>query len=183
MHPHVGDVFARLDEARAELSAAVDGVPAHLRAERPAEDRWSVAEVLEHLALVEMRFAGVIGDGIQKARAAGLGPETGPRAPFPENVSGSLLDRSERRPAPEAVLPSGTLDAGAAWAAFERSRATLRATLSAADGLALSQIVQDHHRWGPLDMYHWVELAAGHQRRHADQIRELAAQFRDAGKR
>ena len=179
MHPHITDVFARLDEARAELSAAVDAVPARLRAERPAEDRWSVAEVLEHLALVEKRFAGVISDGIEKARAAGLGPETGPRAPFPESVSGQLLDRTERRPAPEAVQPTGTLDAAAAWAAFERSRDTLRATVSAADGLALSQVVSPHHRWGPLDAYHWVELAAGHQRRHAEQIREVAAHFRD----
>ena len=180
MHPHITDVFSKLDEARDELSAAVETVPESLRSERPADNRWSVAEVLEHVALVEQRFAGVIVDAIAKARAAGLGPEAGARAPFPEHVSGPLLDRRDRRDAPEAVQPTGTLDPVAAWAAFERSRDRLRAVVSDADGLALSQVVADHHRWGPLDVYHWIELAAGHQRRHADQVREIAAQLRRA---
>src|SRR5688572_6741592 len=164
MHPHVTDVFGRLDQARAELSAAVDAVPAHLRGQRPTADRWSVAEILEHLALVEKRFAGVVATSIAKAREAGLGAETGARAPFPETVSRPLLDRTARRSAPDAVQPGGALDADAAWAAFERSRQLLRAAVADADGLALSQVVQDHHLWGRLDIYHWVELAAGHQR-------------------
>jgi len=177
MHPHVTDVFGRLDQARAELSAAVDAVPAHLRGRRPAADRWSVAEILEHLALVEKRFAGVVATAIAGARDAGLGAETGARQPFPEQVARPLLDRTERRLAPDAVQPSGALDADAAWAAFDRSRQLLRATITDADGLALSQVVQAHHLWGPLDVYHWVELAAGHQRRHAAQIREVAEHF------
>lgn len=177
MHPFVADVFATLDRARDELSAAVAAVPAHLRGQRPAADRWSVAEILEHLSLVEKRFAGVVATAIAKAREAGLGPETGARAPFPEKVAKPLLDRTERRPAPDAVQPSGTLDAAAAWTAFEHSRALLRATVTDADRLALSEVVQAHHHWGPLDVYHWVELAAGHQRRHAEQIREVAGQF------
>ena len=177
MHPHVTDVFTRLDQARATLSAAVDAVPAHLRGQRPGADRWSVAEVLEHLSLVEKRFAGVVATAIAKARDAGLGAETGARAPFPEKVSRRMRDRTERRPAPDAVQPSGSVDADTAWSACEHSRQLLRATITDADGLALSQVVQDHHLWGPLDMYHWVELAADHQRRHADQIREVADHF------
>ena len=178
MHPHVTDVFTQLDQARAELSAAVDAVPAHLRGQRPAADRWSVAEILEHLSLVEKRFAGVAATA--KAREGGLGAETGARQPLPEDVSRPLLDRTNRRPASDAVQPSGALDADAAWAAFERSRQLLRATITDADGLALSQVVQAHHVWGQLDVYHWVELAAGHRRRHAAQIREIGEQFSES---
>ena len=49
MHPHLDAALSRLDESRAALRAAVEAVPAALRTRKPAQDRWSVAEVLEHL--------------------------------------------------------------------------------------------------------------------------------------
>lgn len=42
-----------LNADRRALRAAVERVPASLRTVKPAPDRWSVAEVLEHLSIVE----------------------------------------------------------------------------------------------------------------------------------
>ena len=53
MHPHLHDVFSRLDQSRAALAAAVDTIAPPLRQQRPDADRWSAAEVLEHLSIVE----------------------------------------------------------------------------------------------------------------------------------
>jgi hypothetical protein len=52
MHAHIADVLPLLDNSRSVLKSAVDRVPESLRRTRPANDRWSVAEVLEHLAKV-----------------------------------------------------------------------------------------------------------------------------------
>src|SRR3982750_3756815 len=70
MHSHLEAVFARLDASRAALRAAVDAVPSDLRRQRPAPDRWSVNEVLEHLSLVEGLFARRIGDAVAAPGAA-----------------------------------------------------------------------------------------------------------------
>ena len=50
VHESVAPTLALLDAEREGLLAAVQRVPAELRDRRPAAMRWSIAEVLEHLA-------------------------------------------------------------------------------------------------------------------------------------
>ena len=175
MHPALTDVFARLDRSRATLRAAVDALPAHLRNQPPGSDRWSVAGVLEHLSIVDERFTGIIANKIAEARAAGLGQEEGSPGLLPANVERMLADRTERRQAPEPLHPRG-LEWGAAWERAEAARAAFRAMLSGADGLALSRVIHEHPRFGALNAYQWAGFLAAHEARHADQIREIAAQ-------
>ena len=175
MHAHLTHVFSLLDDSRAQVKAAVDTVPEHRRRERPAPDRWSVAEIIEHLSLVEKRFTGVVATAIARARETGLAPETSARTPFPAEHARRVRDRSEVRQAPEMVQPTGSMDLAGAWAALDQAGQGLRDTVSAADGLALSGVTGDHHVWGALNVYQWVELAAGHEMRHADQIREIGS--------
>lgn len=76
MQPRIQEILSHLDTRRADLRAAVDAVPASERGTRPAPDRWSAGEVLEHLAMVEGRMArGIFAKRIEEARANGLGAE------------------------------------------------------------------------------------------------------------
>jgi hypothetical protein len=180
MHEHVAAVFTRLDASHAALRASVDAVPPSLRRQRPSPERWSVNEVLEHLSLVEELFAGRLADAIARARSTGLDSEGSPRTPLSARIESILADRGNARTAPPAAQPSGGLDDAAAWAAVERSRATLRAAIGGADGLALSGVTMDHPFFGSLSVYEWGELIAGHEARHTEQIRETAAQVAKA---
>ena len=60
MHPRTEELLTHLEETRAALHAAVDAVPSSLRETRPAADRWSVAEVLEHLGRVEEQITRLL---------------------------------------------------------------------------------------------------------------------------
>jgi DinB superfamily len=173
MHPHLTEGIALLDEAQAALRAAVAAVPPSARSRKPAPDRWSVNEVLEHLALATTRFTASVGGAVDKARAAGIGAEQAARVPLDETIRRRLADRGERRQAPENMLPGGALDAEAAWAAQAQAHDGFVRTLTSADGLALSGVTADHRRWGPLTVYQWAECLAGHEKRHAEQIAEL----------
>ena len=177
MHPHLTDTFACLDASRAALKSAVDTVPVSLRQQRPAANRWSAVEILEHLVLVERRFTQMLEPKIGGAIEDGLGPETQARAPLPSTIGQAVGDRSNARTAPDPVQPTGTLDEPQAWAALEAARQSLRALLSRGDGLALSTVVHAHPFFGPLTAYQWGELIAGHEMRHAHQMRELAGQL------
>ena len=181
MHPHLAEVFALLDESRVALRAAAATVAPEVRARRPGPDRWSVNEILEHLALVERAFDATVGEAIAKARAAGLTDERETRAPLSADLRAVIRDRSERRHAPATVIPTGTLDEAAAWAALDAARQRFRETVSSADGLALGSVTADHRRWGALTVYQWIEALATHEARHAEQITEAAADFRSAG--
>jgi hypothetical protein len=174
MHTHLTDVLSRLDSARATLRGAIDTVPAAMQHQRPAADRWSCAEVLEHLTLVEKIFGGRIVKALDAARS-GLSPEALPRAPLPDAIEQRMSDRVNKRQAPEPALPTGTVDIASGWATLERNHSTLRAALSGCDGLALSQVTLDHPFFGTMNVYQWVELMAAHEGRHTEQIKEIAA--------
>ena len=175
MHSHLAAVFARLEDSRATLRRAVDGVPEELRQMRPAVGRWSVAEVLEHLVLVNGFFAQRMADAIAEARAAGLNPEQQAREPLSREVVRRMADRSDPREAREAMMPTGRVDAEAAWGSLDAAREAVRTAARGADGLALGSVKAEHRLFGPLTIYQWIELTAAHEVRHADQIREIGA--------
>jgi len=175
MHRHLTDVFARLDETRASLGAAVGSVPASLRERRPAPDSWSVAEVLEHLSIVERAFAGRVASAIDAARTSGLGAETGGREPLPEVIETRMADRVNTRNAPDTAKPSGTLDTTAAWAAVEAGHQRLRTIVEAADGFALSQVTSAHPVFGVLTVYQLIELISAHEARHTEQVKAIGS--------
>jgi hypothetical protein len=180
MHPHLLDVFSRLDASRAALGAAVESIAAPLRQQRPGPERWSVAEVLEHLSIVERLFTGRVADAIDAARAGGLAGETADRLPLPDDIEARMANRANKRSSPEVALPTGTLDAAAAWKALESGHQRLRALVEEVDGLALSGVMLTHPFFGTLTVYQFVELMAAHEGRHTEQIKDIARSFAGA---
>jgi hypothetical protein len=176
MHPAVMETLARLERSRASLREAVGRVRPQHREVVPASDRWSVAGVLEHLALVDERFLANIGTKIAEARVAALPPEHDAPALLPPNVEAMLADRTERRSAPEPLHPRG-LSYQDAWTRAEAAREAVRHLVTGAAGLALGRVIHEHPRFGALNVYQWGGFLAAHESRHAEQIREIAVQF------
>jgi hypothetical protein len=177
MHPHLTTVLGRLDAARTDLHAAVDSVPAPLRAQKPARDRWSVNEVVEHIGLVEERFLTMVLAEVDRALAAGLGPEIGSPPLLPDQLQVMVIDRVNKRSAPDTVQPTGTVDSMTGLQRIADAHTRLRDGLAKADGLALGTVTCDHRFFGTLNVYQWVELLAGHEERHMQQVREVATQI------
>ncbi|HSP62293.1 MAG TPA: DinB family protein, partial [Pyrinomonadaceae bacterium] len=76
MHPRIEEVLNYLDGERSALREAVELVSPELRDQSPGPDRWSVAQVLQHLASIENRIGMGMTKWIADARAGGTGPET-----------------------------------------------------------------------------------------------------------
>jgi hypothetical protein len=174
MHPRLEELFAYLRVRRTALREAVEAVPEGLRDRRPAADRWSVAEVLEHVALVEERFKTIIADRLAEARASGLGAERETSPIVPTLDLAGILDRSSRHQAPDAVRPKGS-DWKTAWSRLEDVRRSFLGVYGSGDGLALADVVHVHPRLGSLNLYQWGVWVGGHEARHTEQMREIAA--------
>ena len=108
MHPRLQELFAYLSVRRNALREAVDTVPEALRGQQPEPGRWSVAEVLEHLALVEERFKTIISDRLNEARASGLAAERETSPVVGTFDETGILDRSSRHQAPDVVRPQSS---------------------------------------------------------------------------
>jgi hypothetical protein len=176
MHPRIEEVLHCLDTELAGLRAAVDAVPPHRRSEHPVPGRWSVAEVLDHLARVERSVLRACEQQLAAARESGLPDESDTssiRAWMPPE---QVANRDRPLVSPERLLPKDN-DADAAWAQIESVRERLRGFVVSCDGLALSQVGFPHPALGTLNLYQWLLFSAGHHARHAAQIREIATQL------
>jgi hypothetical protein len=174
MHPRIRELKDYLDAQRTVLRDAFEAVPPQLRDQPPAPGRWSAAGVVEHLAILERRIAGLIAAKIAAAKAEGLAADDSTEPILPTVDTAKVLDRSVRVETPTAGVPTG-LGADAAWAALEEARAALRAALYAGDGFALGTITHPHPIFGPLSVYQWFAFIGAHEARHAAQIREATA--------
>jgi uncharacterized damage-inducible protein DinB len=174
MQPRTAEVLAHLDTHRAALEQAVSTLPAAARTKRPSADKWSVAEVLEHLAIVERRIEGLLREAVARARDAGIGRERDSSPVVPTVPVAQLLDRGAPLTASEASQPTGRLDAGQAGEALADTQRSLRELLLDADGLALGDVTVQHPRLGPLNVYQWLVFVGAHEGRHTAQVREAA---------
>jgi hypothetical protein len=175
MHPRIEELIRHLDSTRAELRAAIDGIPDARRSIKPASGGWSSIGVLEHLALAESRVIGLLAKKISEAKAAGLGPETDATPVLPRLGIERVIDRSVKIEAPPTIQPTQERALEVVWTALEDARRGLKQLLAECDGFALGEISHPHPVFGPIDGYQWIGFIGSHEARHAAQIREIGA--------
>ncbi|HZF68726.1 MAG TPA: DinB family protein [Gemmatirosa sp.] len=172
-------VLALLDAERAHFLAQVARIPVARQSQRPTPDRWSAAEIVEHVASIDRGVAKILAlrsAGPPAARAEELADAT----LTPEKVA-RVRSRAERFEAPDRVRPTGMLTPEAALEHLADARAALKAAYAAADPVVLDGAVHPHPVIGPLTLRGWFLLAAHHDARHAQQLAELADLAPDAG--
>ena len=175
MHVRIEEVLAFIDTHRAALAQTLSGVPTEVRDRRPATERWSIGEVLGHLAVVEGRVTNLLRTGIESARAAGLAAERESGAVVPTLDIARILDRSRPITASAGAQPPAGIHAETAWAGLQARRAALREVVISADGLALEEVTAPNPVLGTLNAYQWIVFIGAHEARHTAQIREIAA--------
>lgn len=139
---------------------------------KPAPDRWSVAEVSEHIAVSESTIFGLV----QKIMTSPATPEKRAEDKMTDaQILQRIPDRSHKAQAPEFLKPTNR------WAtqpeltqAFEQSRkATMDYVRTTNDDLR--DHFGPHPVFGPLDAYQWILLISAHSERHTKQIEEVKA--------
>jgi hypothetical protein len=140
---------------------------------KPAPDRWSVAEVSEHIAVSESSIFGLVQTKFMTSPAA---PEKRAEvAGKDEIILTRVPDRSHKAQAPEFLKPTNR------WPtepdvikAFEESRkATMDYVRTTNDDLR--DHFGQHPAFGTLDCYQWILLISSHSERHTKQIEEVKA--------
>ncbi|MDQ2667085.1 MAG: DinB family protein [Gemmatimonadota bacterium] len=175
MHPRIQEVLSALDDTRKSLQGTIADIPPARLGVRPSDDRWSVAEIVEHLSMVEGRIAQMLTEKLDAARKAGLGHETDATPVAPMLDIATVIDRSNPITASEASQPRAGLSVEDGMKLLTERRLGLRNAVMSSDGLALGSVEIPHARLGTLNVYQWLLFLAGHEARHIDQIREVAA--------
>jgi hypothetical protein len=169
MTSRIAELQQYLDDQAAQLRAAFDGVPEERRATRPAAERWSPAEVVHHVTIVERGMTQRIGALIEEARK--LEAERDDSPVLPQIDTATARNRARKIVSGERAQPKDT-DVARVWADYESARSALRQVLAGAHGAALGAVSALHPALGTLNGYEWIAFVGSHTARHAEQIRE-----------
>lgn len=160
-----------LDKTRDGVLAATRSLsPAQLNF-KPAPDRWSVAEVTEHLAATEGFLMNLVLTQVMTAPARAEATDV---KAIDEFVLKAIPDRTTKLKAPEPLVPTNRFNTPAdSLKQFTEGRAKTRAFLTETKEL------RDHALDSPLgrklDAYQWVLFIAAHSDRHTKQMLEVKA--------
>lgn len=131
-------------------------------------DKWSVAEIMEHLWIIEYGVSKVVIPRLlSEPAAAGPGPSEDAA------LIAKTLDRSQKIAAPERVTPKDvSLPKDKAIARFADTRDKLKAFVESTEAdLRVHHGI--HPVFGMIDCCQWVLLVAAHTERHTAQIAQL----------
>jgi len=160
-----------LEDTRAKFLASIDGVSDAQWTFKAGADRWSIAEVAEHIAVSETTILQLVTERILKSPKV---PADSARA-TDAKVIAVITDRSGKAQAPEMLKPTNRwANRAALTKEFEAARTRtidyVRTTKDDLRGHAMA-----HPAMQTIDAYQWVLLLAAHSARHTAQIEEVKA--------
>jgi len=171
------DVKQAVDRARREVLALAARVPQERWRHRPAPDRWSVLDNLEHLVLIE-RFATEILEGLMgRARREG---RAGPGRQGGWLDARPVMLEAERRvyTAPVWAEPRGRWNEAEIASQLALSRRELEEVWREFPHYDVERLIEPHPLYGwPFNAAQWVHFVGLHEQRHARQLRRLALRF------
>jgi hypothetical protein len=140
---------------------------------KAAPDRWSISEVMEHLAVAEDMIRGMNQEQVMKSPAIPA-RDSAELQKIDAMVVAMVPDRSHKIQAPEPLKPTNRFGSPTdAEKHFLESRATTEEYLKAATDLRAH--ASDSPMGVKLDGYEWILLIAAHSERHTKQMLEVKA--------
>ena len=175
--PYTGpnaELIAEFDASTVVLMAAIEGADGDRWTFRESDDRWSIAEVVEHLVLAER--------GLVHGFVAGLvsgepnAENTGGYEESDDGVRMFIRDRSTKFVTNEAAEPQGIYATPEeAMADFDGVRAQTIEWLKTTDVDFRLYSGTPNPEIDPMDAYQWLIFIAGHTERHSAQIDQVKA--------
>lgn len=157
-----------LKKSQNHLMTVLDGIDDEQLDFKPTEDAWSIAENVEHLAISENAFGGLI----QKTVAEGDDPSKKASMGDDELV-GIITNRTQKVKTGEAFEPSGKFGSHEeTLEAFNKKRNEHIDYVKTTDDDLRKRFNSDLP-FGTVDAYQLLLFTAGHTERHIAQMKEI----------
>jgi len=159
----------RLTLTQQQLLDAVQGVTETQARWKPAPDRWSILEYVEHLAISDDELVAMI----QRSLDTPARPETAEeRKAREQKIRETPIPRGANR-APETLQPGGHFKslADAVSAFLAARKRTLEYARTTQDDIRSH--FTNHGVLGPMDGYQWLNGNAHHVETHSAHIKEI----------
>ncbi|MBC7935807.1 MAG: DinB family protein [Rhizobacter sp.] len=161
---------ALLESSRQKLLTEIDRLSEAQLKFKPSPDKWSIADVMEHIGLAEMGIGQIVQQTLKTPLDSGKRKEI---KVTDEQVRQRLTNRSGKVQSPEIIKPTGRFtDIKQAIGLFTNAR-TRNIEFIQTTQEDLRDRYWQHPATGVIDLYQTVLLISAHCERHTAQIKEI----------
>lgn len=169
----IADILAANEQAQARFIVAVSNLTETQANFRPDENQWTIAEIVEHISIVNDGFLRLMYKLLKEAESA-------PKSPKADlSLGHTTLDENGQQPppfqAPDRVRPQGGVRIEDSLSKMRDSLAGFAEIRPRLEAVDLSEQMFPHPALGPLSAYQWMVLLGEHEDRHRGQIERLKA--------
>jgi CubicO group peptidase (beta-lactamase class C family) len=162
------ELIELLSKSEGEMMQYISGLSDAQWSFKPAPERWSIGEVVEHIVLAE----GMMFDLVIKSVDAEANPKWEETLAKTAILKAALPNRSRRVDAPGAIQPKGAMTREAALARFKEQRARIGA-YARDTTKPLKAHTATNPFFGDLNAHQWLLYVPLHTIRHNQQIAEV----------
>lgn len=162
-----------LEEAQNKFFNSISGLSDAQMRYKPSPERWSIAEIAEHIVLAEDQLYGFVTNRLIKAPIA---PDAKRSALSDQQVIAATNDRSKQFSANERGLPTGR------WASkeeiienFKKTRARTVELIKTTSEDLRYRLAKNPAAGQEIDAFQWLLFSSAHCERHVAQINEVKA--------
>ena len=172
----IADAYETNASIHENLNSVVSTLTPEQLTARPEGEKWSVQEIVEHIAMVYEGTGRICAKLIAGAKAGGKAGDG------KVNLSHGFGERSQviagmKVEAPERVHPSGDATVDESLARIAQTKQFFDSLRPDLESFDLSEHTFPHPFFGQITAAEWLVLAGGHAARHTKQIERLIGQL------
>ena len=165
------EVFQWKERLLKELEDSVQERTEEQLATNPGPGRWSIAQILEHVSLVDARLVRMIEVYLQKANPLKGGPVM-------IGMPQVMLDAAyQKLPARPDAIPTGKIKAAESLARLKTLDGTFQSMRTRMLNADLTSVSVPHPFFGPLTLDQWALFLCFHEERHLRQMMAINAEL------
>ena len=171
-NPTIADIYADNEKIRARLKTTLGSLTESQVSSLPDGEKWTIAQIVEHLSMVEEGMAKICSKLLTKAQADEKTSDGTVKisAGFVEKGAEVATVRLE---APDWVKPVGGKTVGESILKMDDNRRRLQEIRPLFENYDCNENKFPHPFFGDISAVEWLTLVGGHEARHLRQIKNL----------
>jgi hypothetical protein len=172
----IDEIYAGNDKIRSRLRKVLNRITAEQTSALPADEKWTIAQIVEHIAIVDESTVKICAKLLNRASEAGRsfdGTVTITDTFLQKGLEIALI----KIEAPAFVQPNAGQTISESLArmdATEDHANQLRVLFESVDG---TEFKFPHPFFGEISAHEWLALKGGHEMRHIKQIERILAKL------
>lgn len=168
----IEEIYNANEAVRAKLKALVESLTSEQSSALPEGEKWSIAQIVEHIALVEDGMIRICRKLLREAES------TGKHFQGTVQISDGFLEKGmelarTKLEAPDFVKPAGGKSITESLTTMDANLSSLRELRPLFESFDGHEFKFPHPFFGDTSTHEWLALKGGHEARHIRQIKRL----------